>query len=98
LEEIMLKTICIILLAFVAFIIVLTVVLLQTKPSADAISKFTPEILIGVFIIVLYFVPAAIGRKKKNHTAILVLNLLAGWTVVGWVIALIWALTKDADR
>jgi len=23
------------------------------------------------------------------------LNLLLGWTVVGWVAALVWALTKD---
>jgi Superinfection immunity protein len=34
---------------------------------------------------------------KKNWVAIFALNLLLGWTVVGWVIALVWALTKDQD-
>jgi Uncharacterised protein family UPF0547/Superinfection immunity protein len=27
-----------------------------------------------------------------------VLNLFLGWTVVGWVISLVWAVTKDATQ
>jgi hypothetical protein len=34
-------------------------------------------------------------RKKRNATAILALDLLLGWTVLGWVAALVWALTRD---
>jgi hypothetical protein len=50
-----------------------------------------------VFLVCLffYFLPAIVGHKKKNFTAIFVLNLFAGWTAIGWLIALIWALTKD---
>ena len=55
-----------------------------------------------VLLIVLgaYFFPTIVGtaRKKHNAGAIFVLNLLLGWTVVGWVIALVWALTHDASR
>lgn len=49
------------------------------------------------FILVVYFLPAIIGfnAKKKNAGAILVLNLFLGWTLVGWVVALVWSLTKD---
>ena len=36
-----------------------------------------------------------VGRKKRNATAITVLNLLTGFTVVGWIIALVWACTLD---
>ena len=45
----------------------------------------------------LYFLPAivAIRSGKKNQGAILILNLFLGWTVLGWVIALVWAVSKD---
>ncbi len=43
----------------------------------------------------VYFLPSIIGRDKRNYNAILALNLLLGWTLVGWVVALVWALTKE---
>ncbi|WP_376916588.1 superinfection immunity protein [Paraburkholderia sp. OAS925] len=45
--------------------------------------------------IALYFSPAfaAAHRKHPNRVAIFVLNLLLGWTVLGWVGALVWAHT-----
>jgi hypothetical protein len=47
---------------------------------------------------ILYFLPAiiAFARSKRDSGAILVLNLLLGWTAIGWVIALVWALKEDA--
>ena len=47
--------------------------------------------------VMLYLLPAWIGDKKRNANAILALNLLLGWTFIGWVIALVWALTKDHE-
>jgi hypothetical protein len=44
----------------------------------------------------LYFLPSIIGRNKRNFAAIFLLNLLLGWTVIGWIVALVWALTVDA--
>ena len=49
----------------------------------------------GVVIILLYFLPAIIGRKKRNRVAIFVLNLLFGWTFAGWVVLLVWAMKDD---
>lgn len=43
-----------------------------------------------------YFIPAIAAQGKRNAAAIFWLNLLAGWTVIGWIGALIWALSKDA--
>jgi Superinfection immunity protein/zinc-ribbon domain len=43
----------------------------------------------------LYFLPAFVGRKKRTATGIFWLNLFLGWTVAGWLVALIWALTQD---
>jgi hypothetical protein len=44
-----------------------------------------------------YFLPTIIACKKKkvNTLAILALNLLLGWTLIGWIVALIWSLAKD---
>ena len=43
----------------------------------------------------IYFITAIVGRKKRNFGAIFALNLLLGWTLLGWVLALVWALTVD---
>jgi len=42
-----------------------------------------------------YFLPLLIAVKRKHHqgTAILVLNLFFGWTILGWIVALVWACT-----
>jgi hypothetical protein len=55
-------------------------------------------VLSGMVFTLLYFLPSAIAaaRGKGNTVAIFALNLLAGWTFVGWVAALVWALTRDA--
>jgi hypothetical protein len=53
-------------------------------------------LIIGVCIF-LYLFPTVVAanRKHNNEGAILALNLLLGWTVLGWVIAMVWALTDN---
>lgn len=57
-------------------------------------------ILSLVLMAAFYFLPSIVAyfRKKKNYNAILVLNLLLGWTLIGWVIAMIWAMTVDEQK
>lgn len=43
----------------------------------------------------LYFIPTFVGRGRKNAGAIFVLNLLLGWTLIGWVAALCWAMASE---
>lgn len=52
--------------------------------------------LIAVFF--FYFIPTIVGWKKKNVSAIFALNLLLGWTLIGWIVALVWALTVDSKQ
>jgi hypothetical protein len=47
------------------------------------------------FLTLLYFLPAIIGRDKRDAAGIFLLNLFLGWTVIGWVIALIWACAAE---
>lgn len=54
------------------------------------------EFFAVAIMLFLYFIPAIAGKDKRNSGSIFLLNLLAGWTVIGWVAALIWAVSKDA--
>jgi hypothetical protein len=54
----------------------------------------------GLLFIVLsiYFLPAtiAINRDHYNAKAIGALNLILGWTILGWLFAFIWAWTRPS--
>ena len=51
-----------------------------------------------VFLAV-YLLPCIIAymRKHNNIVAILVLNLVLGWTFLGWLAALLWSLNSDVQ-
>ncbi len=49
------------------------------------------------FGFVMYFIPSivALARNKRDTLLIFLLNLFLGWSIIGWVIALVWALRSD---
>ena len=53
--------------------------------------------LIILFLIIIYFLPTIIAlyKQRDNTVAIFTLNFLTGWTFLGWMGALVWALTTD---
>ena len=58
------------------------------------------EIIGSLFAIFIYFFPylIAVGRDHHQRTAIGLLNLLLGWTMLGWIIALIWSATANQNK
>ena len=48
-----------------------------------------------ILAILAYFIPTIVGWRKKNAGGIIALNLFLGWTFLGWVAALIWALSPE---
>ena len=48
----------------------------------------------------LYWAPTilAVSNRKANAGAIGALNFFLGWTLIGWVVALVWAMTVDPRR
>ena len=48
----------------------------------------------------VYFLPTIIALARGHHNgfAIFLTNLLLGWTLIGWVIALIWSVTASERR
>ena len=52
--------------------------------------------LLGVVLVVgIYLLPGIVANRRNHHqeNAIVILNLFLGWTILGWVIALVWAAT-----
>lgn len=58
-------------------------------------SVLVVTVLIG--ILALYLLPSifAFQRGKKNKLAILLLNILLGWSLIGWVGSLVWSVMVD---
>ncbi len=50
---------------------------------------------IAVVLIALYFLPTvvAVARGHHNSGSISLVNLLLGWTFIGWVVALVWSVS-----
>jgi len=55
-------------------------------------------VIIG--LIATYFLPTIIALilRRKNTLAIFLLDLFLGWSLIGWVIALVWAVAKEHDQ
>lgn len=48
----------------------------------------------SLILFILYWIPTLVAWKRKHpdKISILVLNLFLGWSVLGWVISLVWSL------
>lgn len=79
-------------------VFVVAFIMLKMPESTSVVSQRMPGIAIIVFVAFMYMLPTYVASKKGHHNqqAIMWLNILAGWTGIGWLIALIWALTTNA--
>lgn len=50
-----------------------------------------------LFIAALYFLPTIVASLRHTHNSglIFLINLFAGWTVIGWIAAFIMALVSS---
>ncbi|SAK81457.1 hypothetical protein AWB75_05113 [Caballeronia catudaia] len=53
------------------------------------------EVALPILLILFYMWPSVIAqsRNHKSYDAIVALNILLGWTFLGWIGALVWSLT-----
>lgn len=59
-----------------------------------------------VFLIVLailgalYLIPSIIAVKRSHHNRapIMIVNILLGWSFIGWVVALAWSLSQTPSK
>src|ERR1700685_4814147 len=52
-----------------------------------------------IVAVLLYFLPTVVAliRGHLSALAIFLLNLFLGWTLIGWIIALIWSCTGNTS-
>ena len=55
-----------------------------------------PLIIVGC--VIFYFIPTILGMRRNDFKKLFLINLLAGWTVVGWVFAMVRAFSMDIAR
>ena len=51
-------------------------------------------------VVALYLLPTAVAvaRSHNQRRAIFLLNFLLGWSVIGWIVAMVWAVTALSDK
>ena len=58
--------------------------------------------ILVVFVIglLIYFLPSVIASSREHHNSVALFfaNLLTGWTVIGWVVCLVWSLTNKSEE
>jgi predicted Kef-type K+ transport protein len=68
---------------------------LERNPTAASVLLV---IAVGIMVLAVYLLPSIAGRRKQKAGAITWLNLLLGWTVIGWVVVMLWAIKADDGR
>jgi hypothetical protein len=65
--------------------------------EGDLVSDNLEGMVLTGILLFMYFLPALVAWKRshRNASAIGVLNLLLGWTMIGWVGSMVWAFTSN---
>ena len=76
----------------------LNIIIPEYRSESNKISEVLwtggPFVLI-LFLIIVYFTPAYVAKGKKDFRSILILNILTGWTLIGWIGSLFWAINSE---
>ncbi|MCR9267699.1 MAG: superinfection immunity protein, partial [Alphaproteobacteria bacterium] len=78
--------------------LVLGILFLVVLALVWAVNEGAPVEIIFILpvLVMSYLLPTflALGRRHKALPAIFALNLFLGWSLLGWVAALVWSLTN----
>lgn len=63
----------------------------QSKSNPPGSTTAGGAVVLGFFAI--YFLPTVAGviRRSKQLATIIIINLLLGWTIIGWIVAMCFA-------
>jgi hypothetical protein len=55
------------------------------------------HVFAAIIFLALYLLPSyvALRRRHRRQDSIIAVDILLGWTFLGWIIALAWSLTGD---
>lgn len=91
---------------FITYYVILSTVLLFLANILGDIEDYLTifisilSLIISAPLISLYFLPYLIARKKEHRQtrAIYILTIFTGWTIIAWIIALVWAHTIPTEK
>jgi Superinfection immunity protein len=72
-----------------------TIMTISDWVNADPLMSFA----LLLPLVTIYVMPMLIAseRRHKHVNAIVVFNMLTGWTFFGWIISFVWALTEEKE-
>jgi hypothetical protein len=65
---------------------------------ATAVGSGMDFLIFVAVITAIYFLPTIVAWGKPQAGTVFLLNLFLGWSLIGWVVALLWALWRDDGR
>jgi len=54
--------------------------------------------LILLLVLLVYFLPSMVAIRRERSGGVIILNVFWGWTLVGWFVALTWAMSLKMPR
>lgn len=74
------------------------VAIVAVPPDSNSNLRFV-FVVASALAAFLYFLPWVIAVERRATTAngIILLDVLAGWTFIGWVVALVWAVSAPTS-
>jgi len=56
-------------------------------------NENTTAVILAILIFILYLLPTllAFARDIPRRKAVTLLNIILGWTLIGWIVAFLWA-------
>ena len=69
----------------------------ETAQASGGLLGMLP--MLFIIMSVFYFVPTIIAIAKRNHrTKVILINIFLGWTIVMWILSLVWACKRDEEN
>lgn len=61
--------------------------------------EYTVRVALWIIVVALSLIPWAIAykRKCKNFVVIDALSFFFSWIIIGWIVAMVWAIRGEAD-
>jgi T4 superinfection immunity protein len=67
----------------------------------EAMFDSTTTIIMLILVVLIYMLPTliAFGREHPHRMDVAVLNIIFGWTLIGWFVVFLWAaLARPSDQ
>ena len=92
---------CMVLITVVVGSLIAYLVVTSDRPSElenpEQIGNQVMGFALLLLLMIFYLLPfvLALQRGHPSILAVFALNLLLGWTLIGWIVALIWAFQRE---